>query len=464
MTLRARLTLGLGIVAVAFALIGWVVVGNQQKYLAEQLDRRLENSMPLAMNLLDDRPAPLPLSPDGEQDLGELYIGLLGQDGVLVDVVRTATGERPAISVDVALAHDRNGGGPQPFSATAESGGTEFRVMVMRRPGPQTWAVVALSTTERDDASDRLFWTAGLGALGVLAVIALTWLWVLRLGVRPITEMTKAADAIAGGDRSAALPSYPELTEAAHLSRAFGEMLAARDAADGRLRQFVADASHELRTPLTSIRGYTELYQQGAFREPARLDDAMRRVGSEAERMGRIVNDMLLLSKLDQGVALAVSGVDLSALVHDVAADARAIQPERAVIVDVPATLPSAADGERLHQALLALVHNALTHTPVDTPLELSAAAGADGSATIDVVDHGPGMPAEMATHAFERFYRGDPSRSRHSGGSGLGLSIVQSIVEAHGGRISLATAPGQGCRFRIALPPAPAAPPRPPE
>jgi len=179
----------------------------------------------------------------------------------------------------------------------------------------------------------------------------------------------------------------------------------------------------------------------------------MRRVGKEAERMGRIVDDLLLLSKLDQGVALQIGTVDVSQMLEDVEADARALQPGREVRRTAVAGLTCRGDAQRLHQAVLALVHNALSHTPAETPLKLTAATEAVDRLVVEVADEGPGMPPEVAAHAFERFFRGDPSRSRHSGGSGLGLAIVQSIVEAHGGTITLHTAPGHGCRFRITLP-----------
>jgi two-component system OmpR family sensor kinase len=251
------------------------------------------------------------------------------------------------------------------------------------------------------------------------------------------------------------MAAYPGGTEAAHLARAFNTMLDERDAADQRLRQFVADASHELRTPLTSIRGYADLYRAGGLTDQARLDDAMRRVSGEAERMSAIVNDLLLLTNLDRGMELALLPVDAAEVLHDVVADARAVQPERPIQLSISGALPCAADRQRLHQVVAALVHNALVHTEGGVAVEVAGRSEAHGI-VIDVTDHGPGMDAETAAHAFERFYRGDASRSRHSGGSGLGLAIAKSIIEAHGGRIALETAPGQGCRFRIALPVSP--------
>jgi two-component system OmpR family sensor kinase len=235
-------------------------------------------------------------------------------------------------------------------------------------------------------------------------------------------------------------------------------MLDERQVADDRLRQFVADASHELRTPLTSIRGYSDLYQHGGLDDTAALDDAMRRVASEAGRMGTLVDDLLLLSTLYQRRDIRQDVVDLALVLGDVARDAVAVQPARVVTVYTQQGLLVTGDSERLHQVVSALVHNSMMHTPLETSVELRGHIEAS-NVVIAVIDHGPGMDARTAAGAFERFFRGDPSRSRHNGGSGLGLSIAKSIVEAHGGNISLTTSPGNGVQFRICLPAASAAP-----
>jgi two-component system OmpR family sensor kinase len=357
----------------------------------------------------------------------------------------------PDVSVADAEAH--SGRRPhEPFTTGGAGTSDDFRVIVVQRPGDVGWDVVALSTAAADAAYARLLVAMGIGGAVVFAVIGLTAAWVVRLGVKPINDVTEAADAISAGDRDRRLPSYPAGTEAAHLADAFNSMLDQKEAADERLRQFVADASHELRTPLTSIRGYADLYQQGGLDDRARLDDAMRRVSGEAQRMGALVDDLLLLSKLDRGLSLETSTVDLAALLEDAAADARAVQPDRFVSVECSRPLRCTGDPLRLHQVVAAVVHNALVHTPVDTPIEL-VGRSADGAVVVEIIDHGPGLDPEIAARVFERFYRGDPSRARSSGGSGLGLSIAKSIIETHGGRISVHTAPGEGCRFTIALP-----------
>jgi two-component system OmpR family sensor kinase len=227
------------------------------------------------------------------------------------------------------------------------------------------------------------------------------------------------------------------------------------------MRQFVADAGHELRTPLTSVRGFAELYRIGAVDQGPALDDAMSRIEAEAARMGVLVDDLLLLARLDQQRAMEISDVDVVDLVTDAVTAARACAPERDVAVHVsdPAVgLSVPGDPLRLRQVVDNLLSNALRYSPPDQPVDvrigvLGDADGPPGWATIAVVDHGPGMPPEVAARVFERFYRADAARSRADGGSGLGLAIVAAIVAAHAGTVNLDTGPGQGCRATVSLP-----------
>lgn len=458
MKLRTRLSIGLGAIAIAFGATGYLVATTQHRYLTEQLDRDLQQSMPVAMAVLGNRIGPI--DPQEGAALSKLYIGHLEADDTLVTVVQgqSITGT-PDIDNDTARAHIQPGT-PDPFTVDGVGTSERFRVLIATRPDRNGFDIIALSLEATDDAYQRLLIATGVGALVVIAIILLIAAWVMRLGVRPIREMTATADAISAGETGARMAHYPAGTEAAHLAAAFNTMLDERDQADQRLRQFVADASHELRTPLTSIRGYADLYQQGGLTEQARLDDAMRRVSGEAARMGSIVNDLLLLTNLDRGLQLRLEPLDIGDLLGDVVADARVVQPARPITLTADTPLLGTADRQRLHQVVAALVHNALVHTPEVAPIEVIGRGEAVG-VVIEVIDHGDGMSAETAAHAFERFYRGDPSRSRHNGGSGLGLAIARSIVAAHGGQIDLHTAPGEGCRFVIALPgPAPVTPP----
>jgi two-component system OmpR family sensor kinase len=250
--------------------------------------------------------------------------------------------------------------------------------------------------------------------------------------------------------------------EAAFRAREASESAAV--ASEDRMRRLVADASHELRTPLTSIRGFAELYRQGAVRETVELDRMMRRVEDEASRMGLLVEDLLLLARLDQARPLRKEPVDLLDVVTDAAHDARILAPDRQVDLDVrgdeaPVVL---GDDARLRQVVTNLVSNALTHTPAGTPVAvtLETDSGSDrgdpespGRVRVGVHDQGPGLTAEEQERVFERFYRADPSRSRAAGGSGLGLSIVAALVAAHGGRVTVESAPGRGSAFFVDLP-----------
>jgi two-component system OmpR family sensor kinase len=219
------------------------------------------------------------------------------------------------------------------------------------------------------------------------------------------------------------------------------------------MRRFVADASHELRTPLTSIRGFAELYRQGALPAGADVDRAMSRVESEARRMGELVDDLLLLARLDQQRPLERRPVDLVALAADVVQDLRAAAPDRVIRIETDvAECSVAGDRNRLAQVLGNLVTNALMHTPPACTVTLRVAAR-DELAVIEVVDDGPGIPEADQAQIFERFYRADSSRTRASGGSGLGLSIVAGLVRAHDGRIEVLDTPGGGATFRICLP-----------
>ncbi len=234
---------------------------------------------------------------------------------------------------------------------------------------------------------------------------------------------------------------------------------AARAASEGRLRRFVGDASHELRTPLTSIRGYAELFRRGAADRPEDLAKAMRRIEEEADRMGSLVDDMLLLARLDQGRPLERQPVDLTRIARDAVDDARAVAPTRPIEYSPNGAIFVPGDEARLRQVMANLLQNANRHTPPGTPVHVRVVDD-QTEAVIEVADEGPGMPTEDASRVFERFWRSDPSRTRASGGAGLGLSIVAAIADAHGGRAEVQSATGHGSIFRVHLPRAVPVPP----
>jgi two-component system OmpR family sensor kinase len=234
------------------------------------------------------------------------------------------------------------------------------------------------------------------------------------------------------------------------------------------MRQFVADASHELRTPLTSIRGYAELYRQGAVTSTAEVAEVLGRIEDQAARMGLLVEDLLLLARLDQQRPLEQRVVDLTVIAVDAVHDARVLDPDRKIGLHLDLAvdpddededgnpLTVLGDEARLRQVLSNLVNNAITHTPAGTPVDVRLSRrDEDGRpmAVVEVSDQGPGLTGEQTERIFERFYRADAVRSRENGGTGLGLAIVAALVAAHGGRVELDTAPGDGATFRVLLP-----------
>ncbi len=314
----------------------------------------------------------------------------------------------------------------------------------------ETWILGAISTEAVEDAQRQLFLT-GAAAVAILAAgLAMIIWWVDRLGIRPIIEVTRAAEDVAAGRTGRRVEHPAETTEAGRLGAAFNTMLDERQASEDRQRRFVADASHELRTPLTTLRGYAALYESGGLAEPDQVADAMRRIKGEAARMETLVDDLLTLAGLDDHQPLEIEPLDLTRLLADIAADASAIQPSRPVSTDaIKPDLLVSADVHQLTKALTTIVSNVLRHTPTDTSLILRAESKR-GRINMEISDTGPGIEAEHVDRLFDRFYRVEAGRSRAKGGSGLGLPIAKAIIEAHQGTIKIvssthATSRGDG-------------------
>src|SRR5438309_1976986 len=296
-------------------------------------------------------------------------------------------------------------------------------------------------------------------SLAVVAGTAVLALLIISIGLRPLRRMGTAAGVIATGDLSRRIEPATPKTEIGRLGLALNAMLsqieaafAQRTASEQRLRRFIADASHELRTPLTSIRGYSEMLRRGAGESPADSDLARRRIEEESVRMSALVDDMLLIARLDQGRPLETEPVDLQVIARDAAADARVVAPQREITLEAPDKVVVSGDDTRLRQVVGNLVRNALVHTPGTTPIEISVTT-LNGTARLSIADHGSGLRTEDRERIFEPFYRADPSRSRDSGGAGLGLSIVNAVVTAHGGRVDLKETSGGGATFEVELP-----------
>jgi two-component system OmpR family sensor kinase len=301
--------------------------------------------------------------------------------------------------------------------------------------------------------------------LVLIASCALLGWYGVRRAFRPLTQIEDTAAAIAGGDLTRRIPEPATRDEVASLSRSLNAMLAQieqsfalREASEERMRQFVADASHELRTPLAAVRGYAELYRQGAVTTPQDVGSTMRRIEDESIRMGGLVDDLLLLTRLDSHRPVERGPVDLTVVAADAVQDARALDPTRRVrLLGLSGDLePTTIEGDeaKLRQVVTNLVGNAVNHTPAGTSIEIAVGRDSTGQARIEVRDHGDGVDPVKARKVFERFYRADPSRVRgNGGGNGLGLAIVAAIVGAHKGQVGVAATPGGGATFVVQLP-----------
>jgi two-component system OmpR family sensor kinase len=474
------------LVALALVVTGVAATSLLKRYQLAQLDQQLEVDLRsagpnqvLAACVYDRPRSQWYVDPDS-------YSACLlpGEDQLVVLNGPTSDGALPDLGADdaVALAAERGRGGGPPDggppdgsarSVESEDGDTLWRVTAVALPNG-TVLVVGGDLDRDDRVIGRLVAIEVVVGLVVLAALGAAGYWLVRSSLRPLAGVERTAQAIAAGDLSQRVPAGDSRTEVGRLSQALNGMLARIESAfraqqtseeqarasEERMRRFIADASHELRTPLTSIRGFAELYRQGAVTSPEEVARLMQRIESEGGRMGVLVEDLLQLARLDQQRPLSITPVDLAEVAGDSVHDARVLQPDRPIslqlddsLTEVPVVL---GDEARLRQVVGNLVTNALVHTPVTA--RVTVALGEDTSdggdrVVLRVADEGPGMAPEDAARVFERFYRADASRSRVAGGTGLGLSIVASLVAAHGGDVSLDTAPGQGATFTVRLP-----------
>jgi two-component system OmpR family sensor kinase len=430
--------------------------------LRHSLINRVDQTLMNASRGWAQAPRRLPQPPIGGPNPGRppsnFYVRGVGSDGRVWMAVNDRDAE-PAIPAN-------NDVGPEPVTVGSLDGSsTRWRAVSVRGEHGEL-ITVAIDLSDVQSTVRALTWSqVGIG-LAVLLVLGVAGFVVVYRSLRPLAEVEQTAAAIAAGELERRVPQRDPRTEVGRLSLALNGMLAqiqravassdqsaeqARTSED-RMRRFITDASHELRTPLTTIRGFAELYRQGAARDVELL---MSRIESESRRMGLLVEDLLLLARLDAQRPLEQHRVDLLALATDAVHDAQSIAPNRPIAMEVfdgPGTPEVIGDEARLRQVLGNLVSNALQHTP-ETAGIIVRVGTRGANAILEVIDKGPGMSQEDAQRVFERFYRADSSRARASGGTGLGLSIVDSLVYAHGGTVTVMTAPGQGCRFQVDLP-----------
>ena len=346
------------------------------------------------------------------------------------------------------------------FTVHTENPRTSTRAVAYVLPSNLGSVVIAVSLTSVERTLQELSFLFLLISLAVLLLIGLISRWLITLSLKPLLEVEVIAAAIAGGDLSARLPEIHPATEIGRLTKSLNTMLGRieesfqqKNESESKLRRFVADASHELRTPLTAIRGFAELHRQGAVTGEEKTKELVGRIEKESIRMGSLVEDLLLLARMDEARPHTLEPVDLTHLIEESVASALAAGPDHPIEVDVPADLYVLGDTKRIHQALGNLLANARTHTPSGTLIKVSAATN-EIETTIAVKDSGPGLSESDQIRIFERFFRVDPSRARHAGeGSGLGLSIVDAVMRAHSGTVSVDSEIGKGSTFTLHFP-----------
>jgi two-component system OmpR family sensor kinase len=491
-SLRARLLIGLVLLAAAgLGVVAIVTYEEQRGFLLGRVDQQAQTAVaPVSLRLglhIDAFPGgphgdagrPSAFGHHGAGDQGTdrgpgpqpFTIEPLGTYGELLSasgrVLQTAVfhydqsaPSPPAIpaSYPKTSSSDRD---VQPFTVDSRAGsGLRYRVVAISVGGGRE-LIVAVPLGEVDQTLHRLIVVELLVVAGVIgALVLLGWI-VIRIGLRPLERIGRVASEIAHGDLSRRVAPAGPRTEVGRLGMALNDMLAQiehafadRQRGEERLREFVADASHELRTPLASIRGYSELARLGVTSDVDELRRMMARIEAESARMGGLVEDLLLLARLDELPEVRRIDVDLRQLAEHAVQDARATAPERAIELAADGDEPAVVLGDpnQLRQVLANLLRNAIVHTTAGTPIDVTLVTDR-GQVRIDVRDYGDGLPAGAGDRVFDRFWRSEGGRSRTRGGSGLGLAIVKALVQAHHGEVRAENAAGGGARFTVTLP-----------
>lgn len=470
MTIKARLILSTTLwLCVATLAIGAIAIGAVTANMTDRADEQLRQYLqqPQATTELGDGPTPLSL-PTAMAYAPVAILVVTESGNVVTELLAGYSTDRLAPpQVPDSL--------PEPgdiITVSAEDGSVDYRMMTVAENAElpanmhseQPTVVAAYPLTELAAIRDNLIATMVATVVLLLIASAIVSWWITRRGLQPVEAMINTAAAIADGDltRRADAPGHTEMGRlSTSLNRMVGKLvdtISDREADQAQLRRFIADASHELRTPLSTVSGYTELYESGGARSGPELDRAMRRIRAESERMARLVDDLLLLARLDEAAEDVFELCDVNVLARDVVEDAINAHPEHAVTVTVPGgPVMVRGDGFRLRQVIGNVVNNARQHTPPGTPAHVEVEREGD-AAVVTVTDEGPGISPQHRKKVFERLYRVDESRSRSTGGAGLGLAIVESIVSAHEGTVELtdfrpgSSSPGTKVMVRLPL------------
>ncbi|MDQ0870370.1 two-component system OmpR family sensor kinase [Arthrobacter sp. V1I9] len=454
----------MALLIVALTVTGAGTLALLHNYLQTQVDGKLNAAVDLASRQRSFSQLQARSNPEVPTDYS-LILFVPGEEPYPFGAEPDNGPDISSMSVEEAQAR-----GNDPFQVRGTDG-QNWRVLAVTVQNNQTTAVVVIGLpleSVDDVLKHATLVVTGVGLLTLL-LASLIASWTVSRAFRPLARVEKTAAAIAAGDLSRRVDVENPSTELGRLSSSLNAMLAhietafsARMASEARMRRFAADASHELRTPLVTIRGFSELYRHGALATNEDVAMAMGRIESEAKRMGSMVEDLLLLARLDEQRPLQQKPVDLQLIAHDAVVDTQASARSRVISLvgldgGPAAPAPVLGDEAKLRQVVGNLVGNALRYTPEDSPIELAvgvrAMEGGELRSVIEVRDHGPGISEEDASKVFERFYRADTSRTRETGGSGLGLAIVAAIVGSHGGFVRVANTDGGGATLVVTLP-----------
>jgi len=473
-SLRARLMLAtFSLALLAIASSDFAAHAALKNFLVSQLDKQLRDISSTSLMRVDR--AGIDPNPNGERDdnrtfipvrpLGSIptstQVTLLDLDGNIVGQIggeftkHLTTEQLSKLTPSEVISHQG-----KPFTISGDGDNPDIRAVAQLLPSGVGTVVVSIAFDSINGTLNKLTGLFVLISLLVLLLILLASRAIINISLKPLTRIEDKAAAIAEGDLSVRLPEVDSKTEVGRLTDSLNTMLGrieesfeVRTQSESRLRRFVADASHELRTPLTAIRGFAELHRQGAVSGEEKTKELVQRIEKESIRMSSLVEDLLLLARLDQAPSLQKEPVDLTHLINEAVESARAAGPDHPITVNVPEDLFVLGDSMRIHQAVANLLANARTHTPAGTDIAVNAEV-LEHETAITISDNGPGLPASDQARIFERFFRADPSRQRKSGeGSGLGLAIVDAVMKAHGGSVTVASEEGKGCAFTLHFP-----------